>query len=364
MNSSPILSRRISQKVLTIGPDYKNHRGGIGSVIETYSAYYEKFQFIASYKVGSLFYKTYIFIRCVFSLFLQLVFNRNIRVVHIHGASYGSFYRKFILFLIAKFVFGKKVIYHIHGAEYHLFYSRSNLLIKKLITVFISRTDCVICLSERWKKYFKTIITTKRIEIVYNIVDYPIKSIIDKDRSILTFLFLGMICKRKGIFDLLEVISSDKEKYYGKIKLIIGGNGEVNKLQDIINKKHLNRIVEFVGWISHKEKANWLQKADIFILPSFNEGLPVAILEAMSYGQAIISTNVGGIPEIVIPEENGILIEPGNLIEIKAAIDFFIEHKEKAIQFGQESLHKVKKHLPDSVIPKLATIYESLLNDK
>jgi glycosyltransferase involved in cell wall biosynthesis len=84
----------------------------------------------------------------------------------------------------------------------------------------------------------------------------------------------------------------------------------------------------------------------------------------MSYGQAIISTNVGGIPEIVIPNKNGILIEPGNLVEIESAIDFFIDHPETIKEFGNESKQLVKKHLPDSVTSDLALIYKSLLKNE
>ena len=66
------------------------------------------------------------------------------------------------------------------------------------------------------------------------------------------FLFLGLICKEKGIFDLLQVISGNKDQYRGRIKLIIGGNGEIQHLRDLINKHHIEDIVEFIGWISGK----------------------------------------------------------------------------------------------------------------
>lgn len=113
-----------------------------------------------------------------------------------------------------------------------------------------------------------------------------------------------------------------------------------------------------------KKKIDWLQKSNVYTLPSYNEGLPISILEAMSYGQAIISTNVGGIPEIVIPMKNGILIEPGNLKEIESAIDFFIEHPQKIEVYGHESKQMVDKHLPDNVMNELTEIYTSLLSNE
>ena len=102
------LPKEISQHILTIGPDYRNHRGGIGAVIEIYSKYFEKFKFLPSFKVGSALFKSIFFISFVFKLTFKLIFDRKIKIVHIHGASYGSFFRKFICFAIAKYIFRKK----------------------------------------------------------------------------------------------------------------------------------------------------------------------------------------------------------------------------------------------------------------
>ena len=108
--------------------------------------------------------------------------------------------------------------------------------------------------------------------------------------------------------------------------MYIGGNGEIQRLKELINKHNIEDIVEFLGWISSMEKAIILNSTDVYILPSYNEGLPISILESMSYGKAIISTNVGGIPEIVRNKENGLLINPGELKQMEQAIDFFLEN--------------------------------------
>lgn len=353
----------ISNAILTIGPDYRNHRGGIGAVLEVYNKCFENFKFLASYKVGSVLYKSIYFFYFLFIFIIRLVLDGNIRIVHIHGASRGSFVRKFICFIIAKYIFRKKTIYHIHGAEYHLFYSHSNMIIKKSIRIFINNSDCIFCLSEVWKDFFALNFNPKKIEIVPNIIDYPSVNNQNKGFLVKNFLFLGQIGNGKGIFDLLEVFLRNKEKYNGIIKLVIGGNGETEKLKAIIKEKQIEEFVEFIGWVTNEKKINCLQTADVYILPSYNEGLPISILEAMSYGQAIIATNVGGIPEIVIPGRNGVLIEPGNLIEIEKAIDFFIDNPEKIKSYGKESKHIVMKHLPDAVVMELSNIYKLLLNE-
>jgi len=176
--------------------------------------------------------------------------------------------------LLLQSIFFEKIIYHIHGAEYHLFYSHNNKFVKKLIAIFINNADDIICLSIGWENFFKSNFNPKRLISFQIIIDYPSLSNIEKEQNFKTFLFLGMIGDRKGIFDLFQVISNNKGKYNGKLKLIIGGNGETVRLIEKIKENKLEELIEFVGWIKRNEKMNGLQKADIYILPSYNEGLP------------------------------------------------------------------------------------------
>jgi glycosyltransferase involved in cell wall biosynthesis len=227
--------------------------------------------------------------------------------------------------------------------------------------MMLGNTDVVICLSQSWMKYYEQNFKIKRLIILPNIIDYPIKHEGSVKSEVITLLFLGLICKPKGIFDLIEVIANNKDKYRSRIKLLIAGNGEVQHLKDMIAKNHIEDIVEFLGWISHEGKANVLNDSDIYILPSYHEGLPISILESMAYGKAIISTNVGGIPEIVRNKENGILINSGNLKQIEQAIDFFLKNPEQLVLYGEASKRIVQKFLPHEVIKELEHIYKSVL---
>jgi glycosyltransferase involved in cell wall biosynthesis len=355
------ISKDLSSKILSIGPDYHNHRGGVGAVIAVYSQYYEIFNFIATYKVGSIFYKSIIFFLSTFKLAYVLFFNRHIKIIHIHGASYGSFYRKFIVFFISKYIFGKKVIYHIHGGGFPVFYGKSDSLSRRFIRTFIAKADLVICLSQSWNNYFKSNFKTKKLVVLSNVIDYPDKTVDDAKKTITTFLFFGLVCKEKGIFDLVEVIGKNKDKYRNLIKLKIGGNGEIQYLKELINKHQIEDIVEYIGWVVSEEKKKVLKGADVFILPSYNEGVPISILEAMSYGKPIIASNVGGIPEIVIMNKNGLLIDPGKPDQIEQAINTLLENPELVKEFGENSEKMVQKHLPHSVIKELEDNYKSIL---
>ena len=118
--------------------------------------------------------------------------------------------------------------------------------------------------------------------------------------------------------------------------------------------------MKFEGWVSGEKKIELLNWADVYILPSFNEGLPISILEAMSYKKPIISTPVGGIPEVV-DKTNGILVTPGNDEEIFSAMKHYVDYKADITKHGEESYKKAETYLPDYVLNHLKRIYESLI---
>ena len=120
------------------------------------------------------------------------------------------------------------------------------------------------------------------------------------------------------MFDLLRAMALLQGAAPGKARLEIGGNKNEEALEEAIRSQELADCVHFNGFVSGDRKKELLNRAEVFVLPSYHEGLPVSILEAMSYGCAIISTPVGGIPEVV--RENGILVRPGDVEGIAAAI--------------------------------------------
>lgn len=359
-----LIKEKTTQKILTVGPDYKDHRGGIGAVLSTYASFYESFNFIPTYKYHNQnLVKSFYYLKQVVIFFTTLVLNRKIEIVHIHGSHKGSFYRKYFLFLIAKKIFGKKVIYHMHSDNFDVVYKNSAGIYRKLIRHFINNSDALICLAPYWKKFFLEHFDNKKVLIINNVVLKPAKKIEpDSDASHpVNFLFLGRIGHRKGIFDILKVLSEKRELFNGKMRLHAGGDGETEKIKSFIIEHKLEEFVEYVGWINGESKQELLSKSDVYILPSYSEGLPISILEAMSYKLPIISTPVGGIPEIVGNDINGILVNPGSLSEIESALLFFINNKNKIKEYGNASYEKIKPFFPEYVSVQLEALYENLL---
>ena len=345
-----------SSNVLFVGPVDK--AGGMGAVLRTYSEMFTPFIFIpthdSAFKYGFLF-----FIKSFFSVLFTLIRNKSILVLHIHVASYGSFFRKSIIAIIGK-LFNKKVVLHIHGGGFLSFYEQ-NKIISLYIGFIFSISDLIICLSPDWKSRlsFITALTP------YTVLSNPVQDIIHprEKRKItkLKLLYLGAITQNKGIFNLIDYFSTNPYFLNHQIHLSIAGIGELSTLNDRINVIQAGDRINYLGWISKEDKVTLLLSHDILILPSFFEGLPVSILEALSAQMPVIATNVGAIPDIVIPGTNGWLFDPSDFTQLDSIFKEIFENTFLVEQYGLSSKSIVSPYLVESVKSDLERIYNSLI---
>lgn len=242
----------------------------------------------------------------------KLIKKNKFDVIHIHMSYKGSFYRKYYVTKLCK-KNNKKVIIHLHGSEFKDFYNSGNEKRKKQIRELFTIADASIVLGEDWKKFISGIAPKANVIVINNAVALPnIQTRTISDNR--TFLFLGALIQRKGVVDLLEAVKQMKNRNVSNFHVLIAGSGaEENQLKEYTEQNGLQSYVDFLGWITKEQKPSLLEKADVLVLPSYNEGLPIAILEAMSYALPIISTDVGSIAEAVQEDVNGFLIAPGDV---------------------------------------------------
>lgn len=354
-----VVAKELSDRVLMMGVRWRNYApGGIASVVNTYSEHFETLNYIetAASRDDSVIRKFLIAVAGMSAFFLQMLFNRKIRIVHIQGSYGASYDRKKYFVKIARF-FGKKVIWHMHASRFISFYSARKD--KEDIVRNLNMADCVIVLSECHRDFYSGIgVESSKIVILGNPVSYPAIREKVPDNKV-HFLFLGEISDRKGVFDILKAIELCPD-LQERISLRIGGNGETEKLENAIKKAGLEKCVHFQGWVCSESKIDLLNWADVFLLPSFNEGLPVSILEAMSYNCPIISSPVGGIPELVT-EANGLLVNPGDVTQIAKAMLYYVNNPDKIRQHGSASGKMVRNYYPNAIFKRLDTLYNNLL---
>lgn len=317
-------------KVLIVGSD-SSVKGGITSVIDNFlqNRWNQiEVELLPTYIEGSSVEKIKFFIKSIIIYVIKSI-KQDFDIAHIHMSYKGSFFRKWMVVKISK-IFNKKVILHLHGSEFEVFYNSSSKMIKNMIKGIFEDSDKVIVLGEKWKNVIKSISGNAKIEVFNNAVEIPKENVNWCDTKI-NVLFLGVLIKRKGVYDLIESIKILKDTGIIKSKnlnFIIGGSGpEEEEIQYLINKYNLNPYIEMKGWVSGDLKEELIKKSQLFILPSYNEGLPMAILETMSYGMPVITTNVGSISEVVKNNYTGFLIEPGDIKNMAELITKIIDNK-------------------------------------
>ncbi len=347
------------KNVLTIGPEFSSPKGGVAQCLSTYKAsVFSDFRTIVNSREGSKVEKYWIMIISIIKLFLVLCIDKRIKIVHIHSASYNSFRRSSLYVKVAKMM-KRKVIIHIHGGGFKEYYSKENVFVDSVF----QKCDALIALSESWKKFFVNTVGCKVVYVVPNIIDNPVSISVKKD-DCFHLLFLGQILKAKGIFDLVEVLAENRKEYEGKLVLDIGGGMyEEEKLKEFLQRENLDTLINFHGWVSGDMKIKLLNLADSFILPSYVEGVPISILEAESYGVPILSTIVGGIPEIVTDGDNGLLFKPGDKVAIKEAIDKVLYNQKLRKKMGAYSKERSNAHLPKNIKKILCDIYTDLIEE-
>lgn len=331
----------MKKRVLMIGPNVEE-KGGVSSVAKQILNFNMKekisMQYIETYVEDRVSKQLKVYIISIFGIFKKLL-RENIDIVHIHMSYKGSFYRKSIIMNLCK-LFKIKIIIHLHGSEFEKFYNESSWMVRKAVRFLFKRADCVLVLGEEWEKRILLIEPSTKTIILKNSIKISEKNS-NQEEEVIKFLFLGTLIKRKGLYDLIDAIKILKdnqilENY--KVKFIIGGVGpEEESIKSLIKDSDLSRYIDMAGWVTGDKKEKLLETSQVFVLPSYNEGLPVAILEAMSYGLPIISTRVGSIEEAVKDNINGYIINAGDELELSIKLKNLIEDRELRKQFSIQS---------------------------
>lgn len=335
--------------------------GGVAQLMRHYQCFLPDFHHISTTSdSNSKIVKLAYFLVAIVRIIIHCIFVKNI--FHFHGASFTSYRRKYILSRIVHLL-GGKTIFHLHGGDFASFHQHVG-------TEYLSKTlnnyDVVVVLSEYWRKYLQTRLGCNRVYVINNVVESPRELISKKvvDENFFNILYMGALYKDKGIYDIISVVKNNAADYQGRICIHICGGGSDKEISDFSNAVRMSGFsseIVYHGWVDGKRKCAFLQQCDALILPSYYEGLPMCILEAMSYGKPILASNVGSIPEIVRHGVNGYLFEPGRIDLMGEYIRDMFLNPDKAKQMGARSRFVIKEYYPSEVKQQLDVLYKELM---
>lgn len=308
-------------KVLVIGPSDTGSQGGMAAVIRDIRESRElngefDIDIFPSYIDGGL------VLRILYSVYGYLRFLlcfRKYDLFHIHTAERGSTFRKNMYLRTVKKA-GKRAVVQIHGAEYLTFYDGLGSLGKGIVDRFFGRADLVLALSDSWRGELESRFHIGTLRTLNNGIDTSLfkRAAGDGEANRNSFLMLGRLGERKGTYDLIRA-AEIAVRENPEISICLAGDGEVEKVRRMVREKGLDKHIKVPGWIDGEKKLVYMKEAGTLVLPSYHEGLPMAVLEGMAAGKAVLSTYAGGIPEVVA-KENGILVKPGDVEGLAAGL--------------------------------------------
>ncbi|WP_024590387.1 MULTISPECIES: glycosyltransferase family 4 protein [unclassified Pseudoalteromonas] len=349
---------------LMIGPK-REGQGGISTVINSYCEMgfidENNIKLVSVNKPGvsNFLMKLFFALSITKIIFLLLFF--KVEIAHMHMASRGSYSRKSFLIRLLKY-FRVKVILHLHGAEFRDFYSSECSQDKQQhIRNTFMMVDKVLVLSSQWLKWAaETFPSTQHFQVLYNSV-IPISND-GCDSQCGKVVFLGRIGERKGTGDLIRAFQKVKISC-PNAQLELAGDGDIEKFTELASELEVLDSIKFLGWVSGNKKLSVLKTADIYCLPSYNEGFPMGVIEAMSAGVCVVSTYAGGIPDAIESGKDGLLVNAGDIEALAQAIINLIQDRELNRKLVEVGKIKFEEHFSQqAILPQLQLIYNILQN--
>ncbi len=267
---------------------------------------------------------------------------------------------------LAKKLWKKSYIISGQGSDVYLSWAFKNA-ISKLV---LNHADAVIALTEDMKLAMQKI-CNREIIIVSNGVDLNKFEGLSEKKALRNYLgygqdekiilFVGRLSPVKGVRYLIEAMSCIVDKKYDISLKLVGDGNDRRHLENIVKELNLVKFVTFVGKVQNEEVPLYMASSDIFVLPSLSEGFPLVIMEAMAAGLPIVATNIRGISEIVLNEENGFIVDPEKPQQIADKLQLLLDNADLSIKISSNNKEKVKGYSWERITESIGEICYSIL---
>lgn len=343
-------------KVLVIGTSHKT-RGGITSVINAHKngKQWTKYhcKWIETHIDKGAIWKLFYLIKGWLQFIILLPYYD---LIHIHTSEPPSAIRKCLFMPLAKLL-RKKVIVHFHAFSPE---TTINSKYKYVYKYLFGKADCVIVLSQLWKNYVNDAFNLgDKVRVVYNpCISEVSDNTYQKKKQI---LFAGTVNARKGYADMIKAFAKIAREY-PDWKIVFAGNGEVKQGEELAKNLEIESQTVFLGWVNGKAKDKVFKESEIFCLPSYAEGFPMAVLDAWAYGLPVITTPVGGIPDIAEDGKNMLLFNAGDTEKLAYNMKTLIDNEDLRNQIINESIKLAKTIFNiDTINKQIESLYQELL---
>lgn len=241
-------------------------------------------------------------------------------VLHVHFSLRGSVVRKSVPLFVAR-MRGIPTIIHCHSSHFFTWFDGLPAPLRRAVRAAL-RADYVVLLGESHMVASSARLgfEVSKARLLYNPVVMPRAAPSPRTRRPLSVASLGRLGANKGSYDLVRAIGLLPNDIRANLRVTLAGDGEVEQVREFVRANALDDTIDVAGWVGPADRDRLLAESVIFVLPSYSEGLPMALLEAMANGVVPVTTPVGAIPEVVTDGVNGVLVKPGNPGQLAAAL--------------------------------------------
>ncbi len=267
-------------------------------------------------------------------------------LVYVHMGSNASLYRESVFGLIGKLL-KKRVLIHFHAGDLDNYYPHQSSFGRRFIAYSLGMSDRVIAVSLESADQLRKLRPDLKISVIQNAIDTgefrKRESGNAENSNIVRLLFVGAIGKLKGERDLIAAIESLKNDL-PELKVSILGYGAEN-LRELCEERGVANQIEHLGAVSLSQRIAFYERSDIFVLPTYAEAMPMSVIEAMAAGLPVITTRVGGIPELIDDEKEGLLFEPGDVAALAQKILILANDKNARLAMGKRARQRVDEQM-------------------
>jgi glycosyltransferase involved in cell wall biosynthesis len=315
-------------------------------------------QVIPTHQRGSMQQRLLVFAKALRTL-AGFCLRRGDRVVHLHTTVRGSMYRKTICAMLAKALRAPVVLQvHVGEPELEAFRKRVDPVSLAAFRWAFAHVDKVLSVGAASAREVEEHYGARDVEVLPNAapapVDGPVPEPAPAGQARLLYIG-GFHDPVKGGDVLLDALPAIIDRHPG-VQVTIAGPGEPPARLAAVNGR-----ATWLGWLDADAKARALREADIFLMPSTTEGLPVALLESMAYGKPIVATRVGGIPDVLADGTEGLLVPPGDVTALADAVVTLVGDPDRAWALGRAAKERVAELGPDTIARRLDLVYQEVI---
>jgi glycosyltransferase involved in cell wall biosynthesis len=288
--------------------------------------------------------------------------SRRTDLVHVHFSQWGSTFRKLAM-CAACIALRKPFVLHANGSRFHLFFHRLPEAARSVIRSVFGQCAAFVAVSQDWGEFYAREFGLRagQVFVLHNPVQMPAEAPVRRGGTNVLFVSFGRIGQRKGQFDVIRALAAMPLDIRRRCRVLFAGDGEANEARRLADELGVAAQVEVHGWLDAAQRDELLAQADAFVLPSYNEGQPMALLEAMAWGLPPVSTPVGGIPEVVKSGDNGLLVTPGDIAALSGAMRQLIEDEPLRLRMGLRARQRVEPLRVEHFMDRLREIYDKAI---